>query len=209
MTKSAEDAQEEEVVIEELGSEEFKGEDRGATVSALRASQEKAKDLSYYHAHTKKEELPPDTVFRKEDPRLRADGQGPHKLEEKATSSEENIRWIETYAFSDDGANAKVYVEFPESIKGAEITSSFDRFSVEVIVRQPSGVIYGVKIKEREGWVLEHERSGGFAHEILPEKSKHKLASNGQRITITVAKKDDKEKWHELKKKDIKSTIPR
>mmetsp|Transcript_68774 Transcript_68774/g.222196 ORF Transcript_68774/g.222196 Transcript_68774/m.222196 type:complete len:209 (-) Transcript_68774:130-756(-) len=206
---------EEAVVIEELANEDFKGEQapESAKLSALRASQEKAKDLSYYYAQPQKKELPSDATVRKEDPLLRADGLGPHKIEPnngQEAISLENVRWISTYSFSDEGAAVKVYVEFPESVKDAQIQCEYSRFGVEVLVRKPTpGVTYGIRIREVDGWILEHERSGGFAHEIVPEKSKHRLSSNGQRITLTAAKKDENEKWHELLKKDIKSTIPR
>mmetsp|Transcript_2809 Transcript_2809/g.6575 ORF Transcript_2809/g.6575 Transcript_2809/m.6575 type:complete len:219 (+) Transcript_2809:22-678(+) len=215
-----EEEEEEAVTIEEVANEDFKGEPcqekgDGAKVSALQASQEKAKDLSYYYAHSTEEKaFPADAVIRQEDPLYRSDGLGPHKISTDENSSlarsSEHVRWMETYSFADEGSSVKIYVEFPESIKEANIRCDYSRFGVELLVHQPTpGVVYGVRIRERDGWVLEHERSGGFAHEILPEKSKYRLASSGQRITLTVAKKDEKEKWYELKKKDIKSSMPR
>mmetsp|Transcript_16275 Transcript_16275/g.41890 ORF Transcript_16275/g.41890 Transcript_16275/m.41890 type:complete len:215 (-) Transcript_16275:92-736(-) len=211
-------AEEEEVVIEEVDAEAFKGEEdkKGgeakapAQLSAFKASQEKAKEHSYYFAHKDKIELGPDCVIREEDPLLLADGTGPKKLETARDVSMEKVIWIDKFSFSDDGAVCKLYVEFPEEIKDAKIDCKFDRFSIEMLVRKPSpGTTYGLRIKEQEGWILEHERNDGFAHEIDPDRCKHRVASNGQRITITLAKKDDKEKWHELRKKDAKSTIPR
>jgi len=207
---------EEAVVIEEVAAGDFKGEasepsTSGSPVSAMQASKEKAKELSYYYAQSEGTKgFPKDAVVRQEDPLFRADGLGPKKLELASEVNLDNVRWIDTFAFCDDGAVVKLYVDFPEVIKGADIDCQFDRFSVQLIVRRPAPQLtYGVKIKEREGWILEHERNDGFAHEILPEKSKYRVSSSGQKITITLAKKDDKESWHELRKKDIRSTIPR
>lgn len=205
------EAPEEQVVIEELQSEDFKGEEQQKEPeNAIQASREKAKELSYYHAQGTPQPLPEDTVIREADPLFRADGQGPHKIEpQQQQAPAQNVRWMESYSFADGDKAVKLYVEFPESLADADISAEWERFGVEVLARLPSGTNYGIKIRDREGWVLEHERSGGFAHEIDPQKCKHRLSSNGQRITLTVAKLDDKEKWHELKKKDIKSTMPR
>lgn len=206
-------ADDEPVIIEEVDESEFKGDTvKGeSNISAMKASQEKAKDLSYYYAHQEGERsLPEDAVIRKEDPLFRADGCGPKKLDTPSDAiSDENVRWLDKFAFSDDGAAVKLYVEFPESIKDAEVNCSWGRFSVQLYVRKPApGATYGLRIREREGWILEHERNDGFAHEIDPSKCKHRVSSSGERITLTIAKKDEKEKWYELRKKDIKSSLP-
>lgn len=204
----ADDA-EEEVVIEEVAEEEFKGEERGP-ISAIAASQEKAKDLSYYHAHKDTpKEFPKDAIIREEDPLELADGLGPKKLETPTDRpADENVKFIEDFAFSDDGKVVKVYVDFPEVIKDAKIHCEFLKYSVDMVFCLPSGTNYGFKIKEHPGWILDHERNGGFAQEIIPAKSKYRIGSNGQKVSITVAKKDEKEKWYELKKKDAKSSMP-
>ena len=58
-------------------------------------------------------------------------------------------------------------------------------FGVELIAQLPNGRLYGVRVKDAEawdlfalsnqtgavqGWVLEHERKNGWAHEIDPDK---------------------------------------
>merc|ERR1712154_665002 len=115
-------------------------------------------------------------VIRQHDPLFRADGLGPKKLEKEV-----KVDWIDDCSFSDDGAVVKVYVDFPEPVaSGAEVQCEFARFGVELIVRQPAGgCTYGVRVKECDDWILEHERKTGFAHEIVPEKCKHRLASSG------------------------------
>mmetsp|Transcript_100201 Transcript_100201/g.188840 ORF Transcript_100201/g.188840 Transcript_100201/m.188840 type:complete len:218 (-) Transcript_100201:68-721(-) len=208
------------VTIEEIVPEKDKG---GDPVSVIQASREKAKDLSYYHAHGPREELPPEAVIREDDPLFRANGRGPVRVEEGSewgksvekkdeckVAFPEKVQWIEAYSFSDEGKTAKIYIEFPEVIKDAEIQCEFDKFSVALLVRLPGGgKCYGLRIKDRDGWILEHERSGGFEKEVVPEKCKYRVSSNGQRITLTLAKLEQEEKWMELKKKDVKSTIPR
>eukprot|EP00434_Breviolum_minutum_P013444 symbB.v1.2.011851.t1/scaffold801.1/size161289/7 len=128
-------------------------------------------------------------------------------------------------SYSDDGKVVKVYIDFPEEIKDAKITCEFERFGVELIAQLPSGRLYGVRIKDAEGWVLEHERKNGWAHETVPENCKYRVSSSSPKITLTLAKKDsffcdnfhpfwflisqqdEKEKWYELRKKDIRSTF--
>lgn len=199
----------EEVIIEELSPSNESNESSELRKSALRASKEKAGEFSYYYCQEEHKGFPADAVIRQEDPLKRADGLGPKKLEDEKVGKTlvmENVKWIDSMSFSDEGAHVKVYIEFPESLKDAEITSEFGRFSVELLARLPRAT-YGVRVREIEGWVLEHERKNGWAHEIVPEKCKHRLSSNGQRITLTLAKKDEKEKWYELTKKDIRSTF--
>merc|ERR1712048_1004914 len=150
--------------------------------------------------------FPADAQIREHDPLFRADGLGPRKLESKEESSlimPECVRWIDTFSFSDEGDKVKIYIEFPESLKSAKFEHSFGRFSATFLAHAPSAVVYGFRIKEQDGWILEHERKDGFAHEIVPEECKHRLSSNGQRVTLTLAKKDPKEKWYELSKKSI------
>ncbi|CAJ1368559.1 unnamed protein product [Effrenium voratum] len=187
----------EEVLIEELPK------------SAFDHSKDKAKDLSYYYAHQPEAEkgFPKEAVVREEDPRIRADGLGPKPLDEKKKVEFDNVRWLTTMSFSDDGKAVKVYVDFPEELKDAEITCEWERFGVELVARLPSGKLYGIRVKDAEGWVLEHERKNGWAHEIVPEKCKWRLSSSTPRITLTLMKKDENEKWYELRKKDIRSTF--
>mmetsp|Transcript_10215 Transcript_10215/g.30328 ORF Transcript_10215/g.30328 Transcript_10215/m.30328 type:complete len:212 (-) Transcript_10215:45-680(-) len=196
-----------EVLIEEVGEEEFKGE--GENLSALKASREKHKDNSYYYAQKEHEPFAKDAVVREEDPLLRADGLGPKKLEEKVATKAnlDNVRWVTTFSFGDEGDKVKIYAEFPEVIKDAKLRCDFSRFGVEFVAELPNGVAYGFRIKEREGWILEHERNDGFCQEIVPEKCKHRVASNGQRVSFTLAKKEEKEKWHELRKPDPKAAL--
>jgi len=200
----AEAAADDEVVIEEVGPST---EDK--ELSAMKASQEKAKEFSYYYAHAAgKQELPADAVVREEDPLVRADGCGPHKIQaESPGADEENVRWINDYSYGDEGALVKLYVEFPETVSKEEVQCSFDRFSVDMRVRKAGGTTYGVRIKEHDDWVLEHERKNGFYKEIVPEKCKFRVSSSGQRITLTLAKLDEKEGWSELKKKDIRADL--
>eukprot|EP00440_Ansanella_granifera_P051838 gb/GFBE01056203.1/.p1 GENE.gb/GFBE01056203.1/~~gb/GFBE01056203.1/.p1 ORF type:complete len:203 (+),score=63.21 gb/GFBE01056203.1/:1-609(+) len=189
-----------EVLIEEVPAGEK---------TAFEASKEKAKDLSYYYAHTSEKEkgFPADAVIRKEDPLTRADGLGPKQLDQSRTVELDNVRWIDTMSYADDDKVVKVYIEFPEEIKGADITCEWERFGVELLVKLPNGKVYGVRVRDAEGWVLEHERKNGFAHEIVPEKCKYRVSSSGPKISLTLAKKDENEKWYELKKKDIRSTF--
>ncbi|CAE7481262.1 unnamed protein product [Symbiodinium sp. CCMP2592] len=190
----------EEVLIEEISPD---------GKSAFDHSKDKAKDLSYYYAHQPESEkgFPAEAVVRKDDPLARADGLGPKALDERKPVEVDNVRWVNTMSYSDDGKVVKVYVDFPEEIKGADITCEFERFGVELILRLPNGKLYGVRVKDAEGWVLEHERKNGWAHEIEPEKCKYRVSSSSPRITLTLAKKDEKEKWYELRKKDIRSTF--
>lgn len=177
--------------------------------SAFDHSKDKAKDFSYYYAHQPESTkgFPPEAKVREEDPLTRADGCGPKALDEQKEVVMDNVRWLSTMSFSDDGKVVKVYIDFPEEIKDAKITCEFERFGVELIARLPSGRLYGVRVKDAEGWVLEHERKNGWAHEIVPENCKHRVSSSSPKITLTLAKKDEKEKWYELRKKDIRSTF--
>jgi len=202
-----------EVVIEEVDAEEFKGDSEKDKLSAVKASQQKAKDYSYYYAHSKVGDgLPPDAVVRETDPLDRADGLGPKKIEEqkgagKGDDIPENVKWIDDLSYSDDGALVKVYVEFPVNLKDATIRCEYEQFGVLFLATKPEGSVYGIRVKDAEGWVLEHERKNGFAHEIVPEKSSYRISSSGTRITLKLHKQDEKEKWYEIKKQDIRSTF--
>uniref|UniRef100_A0A7S1AJ00 CS domain-containing protein n=1 Tax=Noctiluca scintillans TaxID=2966 RepID=A0A7S1AJ00_NOCSC len=188
-------AEEDGVLIEEVSP---------SGVSAYEASKLMHKDNSYYFAHGKREELPEGTVVRTGDPLGFADGLGPHQLESQLVNIE-NVRWIDGYSWGDEGKVVKMYIEFPGSVKGANVDCTFTRFGVDLLV--PGVQTYGVRIRPGDDWVLEHERKNGFAHEIVPEACKYRVSSNGQRITLTLAKKDEKETWCELKKKDIRADL--
>eukprot|EP00441_Pelagodinium_beii_P027141 CAMPEP_0197661566 /NCGR_PEP_ID=MMETSP1338-20131121/51526_1 /TAXON_ID=43686 ORGANISM="Pelagodinium beii, Strain RCC1491" /NCGR_SAMPLE_ID=MMETSP1338 /ASSEMBLY_ACC=CAM_ASM_000754 /LENGTH=200 /DNA_ID=CAMNT_0043239135 /DNA_START=39 /DNA_END=641 /DNA_ORIENTATION=+ len=193
--------EDDEVLIEELPND---------NKSAFQSSKDKAKDLSYYYAHQPESEkgFPSEAVIRQvADPSKVADGMGPKQLGGNKKVELDNVRWIDSMSYSDDGKLVKVYIDFPEDIKGSEITCEWERFGVELIVQCPSGKIFGVRVRDAEGWILEHERKNGFAHEIVPEKCKYRVSSSGPKISLTLAKKDENEKWYELKKKDIRSTF--
>eukprot|EP00929_Paragymnodinium_shiwhaense_P034345 TRINITY_DN18709_c0_g1_i1.p1 TRINITY_DN18709_c0_g1~~TRINITY_DN18709_c0_g1_i1.p1 ORF type:complete len:230 (+),score=70.02 TRINITY_DN18709_c0_g1_i1:74-763(+) len=222
---SADAEEEEEVLIEEIDNSEFVGEPSAAQAasSALDASKAKSKELSYYYAQeaTRADPFPADAKIREFDPLFRADGLGPKKLEASAAEPgaanapaasapraepRTDVKWIQKFSFSDDGDKVKVYVDFPESIKGAEISCTFGRFSVELLVKMAKpGLEYGFAVQDTPGWILEHERRDGFPYEIVPEESKHRVSSSGEKITITLKKlsKDGgrPETWTELKKK--------
>eukprot|EP00933_Yihiella_yeosuensis_P021191 TRINITY_DN16832_c1_g1_i1.p1 TRINITY_DN16832_c1_g1~~TRINITY_DN16832_c1_g1_i1.p1 ORF type:complete len:240 (+),score=67.71 TRINITY_DN16832_c1_g1_i1:94-720(+) len=202
-TKDATPNDGEEVLIEELPTDAEIKKDQ----SALHASQEAKGEYSYYFAHKGPKELPEDATIREADPSKTADGQGPKKVE-KANNGivMDNVKWINNFAFCDEEMVVKMYIEFPEDIKGADITCEWERFGVELLVKCKTGSVYGVRIRDAEGWILEHERKNGFAHEIVPEKCKHRVSSSGPKITLTLAKKE-KDTWYELKKADIKSTF--
>ncbi|CAE8694111.1 unnamed protein product, partial [Polarella glacialis] len=142
----------------------------------------------------------------------RADGLGPKQVQEpvpkaRDTAFLDNVRWLNTMAYRDEGKVVKVYLEFPVDLKDATITCEWERFGVELLARLPNGQIHGVRVRDAEGWILEHERKNGWAHEIVPEKCKWRLSSSGPKISLTLTKKDEGEKWSELKKVDIKSTF--
>lgn len=188
----------EEVVIEELEGK-----------SHFQASQEYKKDMSYYYAHIPEDQkgFPEGATIRKDDPLTKADGLGPKQVELKKKMDFDNVRWVDNMAWTDDGKVVKVYIDFPEDLKGAEVTCEWERFGVEMLVKLPNDRIYGVRVRDAEGWILEHERKNGFTHEIVPEKCKHRVSSSGPKISLTLTKKDEGEKWYELKKKDIRSTF--
>eukprot|EP00747_Dinoflagellata_sp_TGD_P029235 gnl/TRDRNA2_/TRDRNA2_133786_c0_seq1.p1 gnl/TRDRNA2_/TRDRNA2_133786_c0~~gnl/TRDRNA2_/TRDRNA2_133786_c0_seq1.p1 ORF type:complete len:244 (-),score=73.01 gnl/TRDRNA2_/TRDRNA2_133786_c0_seq1:36-719(-) len=215
----------EEVLIEELDPEDVNGSKALANEtpearSALASSKEQKKELSYYYCQEgskdAKEYFGKEAVIRENDPLFRADGLGPKELnEKKEIEMPENVKVLDKYSWADEGESVKIYVEFPESIKDAEVQCQWGRFSVRLVVRQKvapaSGGapnVYGLRIQEHEDYVLEHERKNGFCHEIEPDKCKHRIASSGQRITLTVRKKFEKdarpETWYELQKKSSK-----
>lgn len=187
-----------------LPSEDFKGEDKA--LNAMTASKEKAKDLSYYYGQTEPKALPENTIVRQDDPLFRADGTGPKALEKASglsSTPDESVRWMDKYSFIDEGEKVKVYCEFPESLKAAKLEHEFEKFGVNFLAHMPNGTVYGLRIRDAEGWILDHERKGGFNAEIIPGDCKVRLSSSGERITLTLVKKDGKEKWYDLKKKPL------
>lgn len=201
--------EDEELLIEEVEPGEFKGESKSD--SALDASKTGKGELSYYYCQEKGKdgkEYFGDAIIREHDPTFRADGLGPKKLEVDKTTPEQQedeapakTKWIQNFSFSGEGPVAKVYVEFPESVKNAKIECKFGQFSVDLLVRQPNdGEIYGFRVKEKPGR-LYGDRHGGFVHEIDPEKSKYRISSSGERITLSLHK-EKSETWYELKKQD-------
>merc|ERR1712228_928397 len=109
----------------------------------------------------------------------------------------EKIKWREDYAWGDDGAKVKIYVDFPEGSLGhadTRIEPKFEATSFEVLVHHPGGgaEVYGITNGEHV-----------LSNEVVPDKCTHRINSSKSRLTITLAKKDPKESWSSLKKKVI------
>jgi hypothetical protein len=182
-----------EVVIEEVTSEK----------NAIQQSLEK-KEFSYYHAHGKEKEVIPDELRRGgDDPLSFADGAAPKRIENDIVKKpEEKITWIDDLAFGDESGKVKLYIDFPESLEGAEITCDFRKFGLTLIARLPNGgTAYGFYIEPDNYWILEPDRSNGLHAEVVPDQCKYRVSSSKQKITVTLAKADKNEGWHELRKK--------
>eukprot|EP00401_Gymnodinium_catenatum_P056747 CAMPEP_0117535890 /NCGR_PEP_ID=MMETSP0784-20121206/41166_1 /TAXON_ID=39447 /ORGANISM="" /LENGTH=194 /DNA_ID=CAMNT_0005332427 /DNA_START=131 /DNA_END=715 /DNA_ORIENTATION=+ len=160
---------------------------------------------SYYYAHSRpKEDLTQAKRIEGDGTRRLADlDGGPAKLETldewwaAAQNDAERITWREDYAWGDDGAKVKIYVEFPEgSLKGpaVRVESKFQEKRFELKIRGLEGSSNSEGVRNGE-----HELSGV----IIPEKCSHRISAGKNRITVTLVKADESESWSTLKKKVI------
>eukprot|EP00928_Gymnodinium_smaydae_P094928 TRINITY_DN8062_c0_g5_i1.p2 TRINITY_DN8062_c0_g5~~TRINITY_DN8062_c0_g5_i1.p2 ORF type:complete len:204 (+),score=59.74 TRINITY_DN8062_c0_g5_i1:69-680(+) len=175
--------------------------------SKVKESIEAKGSNSYYYAHAKpKEDLSAAKRIEGDGTRQLADiDGGPAKLEkpdewlaqvaDEEEKKVEQIHWREDYAWGDDGAKVKVYVEFPPgSLKKPEVrvSSRFDRKQFELTVTGLEGGPQGVRNGVHE-----------LSHPILPEKCSHRVSAEKGRITVTLVKENPEESWASLKKKVI------
>mmetsp|Transcript_60763 Transcript_60763/g.161425 ORF Transcript_60763/g.161425 Transcript_60763/m.161425 type:complete len:202 (-) Transcript_60763:174-779(-) len=165
-------------------------------------------DTSYYYAHGReREDLSKATQIAGDGKRQLADPVGgPSRLdkedawlqtERERSTLLERVRWREDYAWGDDGAKVKLYIDFPEgSLKHADckVESKFDQKSFELLVHGAGGgdAVEGVRNGEHE-----------LSNSIVPEKCSHRVNAAKSKITVTLVKEDENEAWSTLKKKVI------
>mmetsp|Transcript_41768 Transcript_41768/g.100248 ORF Transcript_41768/g.100248 Transcript_41768/m.100248 type:complete len:190 (+) Transcript_41768:43-612(+) len=170
--------------------------DELAQRGALGKSLEAKGDTSYYFAHKKgREDLSDLKQIEGTGDRVLATKDGlPRKAsedEEFDLEEDEKIQWCENYAWGDDGAKVKIYLELPRGIDSStQVTSDFGEDSFRVIIKYADGQTFGLRNGEHV-----------LAHKIVPEKCTHRVSSTKSKITVTLVKVDDKEPWVTLKKK--------
>mmetsp|Transcript_24437 Transcript_24437/g.44844 ORF Transcript_24437/g.44844 Transcript_24437/m.44844 type:complete len:204 (-) Transcript_24437:103-714(-) len=183
--------------------------------SKVKASIEAKGENSYYYAHSRgREDLSAAQEITGDGTRQLASLKGgPQKLDGEADvdavldeevkekfqerSKAEKIRWREDYAWGDDGAKVKIYLEFQSGgldHKDCKVETNFGKRSFEVVVRGLGGTDEVVGIRNGE-----HELS----NDIVPEKCSHRVSASKNKVTVTLAKADEQEPWSNLKKKNI------
>lgn len=173
----------------------------GETVSPkskVLESIEQKGEHSYYFAHTRpRDDLSTAQRIEGDGTRVLAALDGMRKLEEtkEAVITDRKVRWREDYAWGDEGAKVKVYLEFPEgALKNPEVKvdAKFEDTSFEVVVHNAAGSPEPVGVTNGE-----HKLSGT----IIPSKCSWRFNSAKTRLTVTLVKEDEQEgAWSTLKK---------
>jgi len=142
--------------------------------SALRDSQNKKGENSYYYAHDGPVELPSSQT---QSP--------PPKLLGVSSVKLDQVQPIDNYAFSDEAKKVKVYITFPAEITLTEDAVSFEwtETSIRLEVRLPEGGKKVMRVSK-----LYRTISGGSV----------KTNSSKGTVTISLKKADVMDAWHQL-----------
>jgi len=153
------------------------------TTSALRENIAQKGEHSYYYAHTRKFDVPPDAKVVS-GPGLITGGP-PVKLSDSHVAIE-SVRQetIRDFSWADDGALVKIYIQLPPGTVGTP-TCDFSESSLSFQV-DSEPVRYVCKIEP-------------FNADVIPSDCRHRLNDKGK-VTVTLKKKRNT-KWQDLTKK--------